>query len=94
MKLQVNAISSEYFTWNWGERALVTEASCLGNYDGFQRLFDDAADVGLAVKSSRTGKVERFYFNKRNELDGEITDWEYLPENPDCGVKKLVIFND
>jgi hypothetical protein len=94
MKLPMNPIPSTHFTWEKQDGHLVTEASQLRDYDGFQRMYDDAADRGMAIVSKRTGKVERFYFVSRHEHEGETTHWEFLPENPECPVKKVVVFND
>ena len=73
---------------------MAAEASELRGYDGFQRMHDDACDIGLAIISARTGVTERFYLEKRHDFEGETTHWEYRPENGQCPVRKVVVFND
>tara|TARA_Y100000310_G_scaffold339711_1_gene433248 strand:+ start:931 stop:1230 length:300 start_codon:yes stop_codon:yes gene_type:complete len=56
---QINPISMDRFTWISRENTLVTEISDLGP-NAFSQIWDDACDVGLAIRSPKTGTVVVF----------------------------------
>lgn len=65
--------------------------------DGFwwlQQIYPDAADMGIAVKSHKTGKVEIFTFEGEYHQEGECCYWHFKPVNPKCKVKQVLIYND
>lgn len=69
MKLNVTQISSSPFSHSLRRRLLIAEWSEIG-LPTLQRLYDDAADVGLALRNPLTGNVTRWAL--REELrDGE-----------------------
>lgn len=75
--------------------ALVAEASDLGGRFGLERIYDDACDVGIAIQSHHTNRIEWFYLDKREERDGEVLAWEFKPVSAGLhGAQKVVIFND
>jgi len=95
MKLQLSPISSKFFTWNTEADNCygVTDISDLGpNYNLFQKIYDDACDVGFAIESEKTGKVVEFYF------DSEVVDPEgcidaYVFYNADSSIS-IWVYND
>lgn len=95
--LDLTPICSKKFTWKDG--TATTFASDLGPLrDGtwwLQRLYNDAVDIGIAIVSSKTQKVERFILeNEHVNRDRELTHWTFTPEDPRCPVKQVTIFND
>lgn len=104
MKLRLNSpLSLERFTHNWNTRSFVAEASDFGNFNFFQRIYDDAADVGFLVcnpKSERVILVTLFNEIHSNDMDNEVLGWEFTPSERDAVLYpllknyKFVIFND
>jgi hypothetical protein len=94
MRLSIRPISTAHFTWVPKEQTLVTEASDIRQYNCLQQMYDDAADVGMALRSHRTGNVQRFYFAGRVYQGEDVAYFEFLPEDPKCPVKKVVVLND
>jgi hypothetical protein len=94
------AIPSNKFTYSNGMFA--SEISTLGAKAGPFRIYDDACDVGLAVKSCRTGRVVRYYLSEtnRSDADGDVTDWRFLPIDEDARCDPAIartsvtLFND
>ena len=72
---------------------LVAEVSDLGKLE-IEPIYHDACDVGIAIKSHHTGRVERFAFTGTDRRDGEIVAWNFAAVSSDCRARKVVIFND
>jgi hypothetical protein len=101
MKLNLIEIMSSMF---WVDhKDLVCEASTMENRH-LQRIYDDAMDVGFAVKSDRTGNVVVFvlltpFYNGKGE-DCELAGWKYavseesVRKHPECLGMTATIFND
>lgn len=94
--------SSKQFTVTDGGKSLCAEASELFNRH-LQPIYNDACDVGLAIKSERTGAVVVYVMSRpvfRDDIDHELTHWEYEPADfsvrqfPDCAGTKLTVFNE
>lgn len=98
--LLITPLPLDRFIYNKLDGTLVAEASDFGpsrNGRGWlQRLYDDAADVGIAILSQTTGRVERFYLIEEHvDRDGDLTHWEFEPCNKKLStVKRVIIFND
>jgi hypothetical protein len=102
-ELPLNPFSSDKFRVSPTTRSLVAEASDLGYAPGMipgARLYNDACDWGMAVRSTRTGKVVRFVLHReeRNPHEealpfADIVAWHYRSIGLDR-VVELVIFND
>lgn len=87
----VYALSTKDFLWSSDSKILSAEASDV-RFDGGYRLYDDAYDYGIWMKSHRTGAIEPFVLcNISYSLDEEIQFWEF--DNSSIGVK-VKIFND
>jgi hypothetical protein len=103
MKLTLVEHSSRQFTYDRVKRVLIGEASDMDNRH-LERLYDDACDVGFAVKSENTGKVITFVmqspFYHGNGEDRELAGWHYVPTSesfrnvPECQGMIATIFND
>lgn len=65
-----------------------------GHYRWLRPIYNDAADIGIAIRSHRTGKVERFYLTETETREGDILAWHFAPCDKKCPVKEVVIFND
>lgn len=101
MKFNVIEFPSKMFTMSG--TTLVAEASDMGNRH-LQPLYDDACDVGFAVRSERTGKVVTFVmqapFYKGEGEDRELSGWHYVPTSesfrnvPECQGMEAKVFND
>lgn len=75
---------------------LIAEASDL-QWAGLMQLYDDACDVGIFIRSHKTGKVEAFHFSTCERTpDGEdIAGWLFKPCNRNLTkVKEVLILND
>ncbi len=105
MKLPViNYYESSQFTASShddGTTVLVAEASDL-RYRGWHQIYDDACDVGISIKSSRTGQIVTYYLNEE-EMDhsGEdVAGWRFKPiaedvrRVPACANTSVLIIND
>jgi len=100
MKLNVIEFPSDQFTYSKHSNCLVSEASDMGNRH-LQHLYDDACDVGFAVKSSQSGDVVNFHMvNVMKDGEGELIGWEYeltaesARQHPECGRMTATVFND
>lgn len=61
---------------------LVAEASDLGLRPGHQweQLYDDACDVGIVLRSHRTGMLSRWYLHEtKRDADGDVICWIFHP---------------
>lgn len=73
-------VSSDVFTFENDKNRMVAEASDIGWKNIFDQLFDDAYDIGLAIRSERTKKV--VYFHVAEEIkdqEGDILVWILKP---------------
>lgn len=103
MRLTLVEHSSRQFTYTDADKTLVSEASDLDNRH-LERIYDDACDVGFAVKSEKTGNVVTFVmsepFYRGEGEDRELAGWNYEPADfsarafPECRDMKALIFND
>jgi dipeptidyl aminopeptidase/acylaminoacyl peptidase len=103
MRLTLVEHSSRQFSYSDKDKTVVSEASDLDNRH-LERIYDDACDVGFAVKSEKTGAVVVFVmtspiYHGEGE-DREISGWNYEPADfsirqyPSCLGMKATIFND
>lgn len=102
--LSVPTFPSDRFTPRRDHNGMsfVAEASELSRLDlPFKQLYDDAADVGLAVQSRKTGKVVRYaLYETTRDADQDVLCWVLLPipedvrAIPACRDTSVVIFND
>ncbi len=62
----------------------------------FGRVWADACDLGLAIRSHKTGKEFRFTLDSERAegKEGEILCWSLTPVDINCPVKKVFVFND
>jgi hypothetical protein len=100
MILNVVQCNSQFLTHYSARKELVGEVSetCVRS---FQRLYNDADYVGLALRNHKTGSVTRWYLADvvRNG-DGAITEWQLYPtietleNNPAVVGYTLRIIND
>lgn len=100
MKLNIAPISSDRFSFDAKTRLFTAEASDLQNQH-LNPLYDDAADVGLVMVSSKTGKTVRYYMiHETRGAENEIESWDYYPttesirEVPECQGTSVTVFND
>lgn len=81
MQLNVVRFNSKMFSHFPATKALVAEISDLGAGNPFQPLYDDAADVGFALRNSKTGNVTRWSLAEtlRDPVENEILGWKLVP---------------
>lgn len=100
MKFPIIEFPSSFFTWSQG--VAHAEASDMENRH-LQPLYDDACDVGFAIKSDKTGEVVTYVMERPVYDEGEdheLLEWRYVPTNesirkvPACANSKAVIYND
>lgn len=78
MQLNVVQINSSLFNHFPKTKRLVAEISDIQLLN-FQRLYDDAADMGFALRNPKTGNVTRWAVAKEVRNDGEIMGWSLVP---------------
>lgn len=101
MELQVTAYSSGGLSHSARKGLLVCEASDIG-LRGMERLYDDACDVGIALRNPRTGNVTRWFLKEevRDPREGELLGWMMLPttetirKQPELAAYQWNIVND
>ena len=79
MQLNVVQVNSSLFSHFPKTKRLVAEMSdiCVR---GFQRLYSDAADVGLALRNPKTGNVTRWALSTEvRDNEGEVLGWYLIP---------------
>ena len=60
----------------------------------FERMFNDASDVGFYIKSERTGKSEAFYLSdEKYSRDGDVDRWTFKPVNQAIHME-IIVYND
>jgi hypothetical protein len=91
----------ERFDWGGMVGVLVGEASDLAISPGtppWSRLFNDACDAGIAIRSGKTGRTVRFYLEREDrDREGEIQGWWFKVYDRDAhghGVIRVLIIND
>jgi hypothetical protein len=80
------------FTVHFGNE-LSAEASELGYCPGEvpgKRIWQDSCDLGLKIKSDKTGKVFTFLFHKYMP---NMAGWIYIPYEKGCPCPTLSIYN-
>ena len=78
MQLDVTQYSSDGVSHSAALSRLVAEASTLG-VRNFEKLYNNAADVGLALINPRTGNVTRWYVAKVKRSGDDIAGWVLKP---------------
>lgn len=90
--------STKLFHWDKQRKRFSAEASDIG-YTGCSRIYPDACDVGICLKSHRTGKSLWFYLDETiRDPEGDVQAWVFKP-SPEAerdGASGLIvtIFND
>jgi hypothetical protein len=88
----IPALDLARFDWDRENNALVAEASDLGHSQLVHRLYDDACDLGIAIRSHHTGKVKRFVLAGTDKSGDDVAGWRF---NPVDGVgPSVLIIND
>lgn len=85
------------FHYNAATRTIIAEISELRGVGLFGRLFDDACDVGVRLRSIRTGQIKNFTLvEEQTDAEGDTVAWHYRSDNAVGRPEeiKLVIFND
>lgn len=100
MQLEVTRYSSEGISHNSQRGLLVCEASDIG-LKRLEPLYDDAADVGLALINPRTGNVTRWsLLEEIRDQEHELLGWMLAPtpetvrKQPELKGYQLNIVND
>ncbi len=97
MILRPREISSKPFTISPRDpNHWVAEISDLGPNFQFERVYDDACDVGFTLISSKTGKGVVFALEaEERNRDGDILMWHFVSVTPGHKNKyKITLFND
>jgi len=80
MLLNVVQVNSSLFNHFPKTKRLVSEISdiCIKRFD---RLYDDAADVGFALRNEKTGNVTRWSLSNevRDPVENELIAWNFVP---------------
>jgi hypothetical protein len=90
----------ERFNWHPKDGSLTAFESDLrshkfdGTYPWLRQIWNDSCDIGIAIHSHVTHKVELFYLEKEHVRDGDLTHWTFKPVSNKHPVKSVTIFND
>jgi hypothetical protein len=93
-----NAIDSKQFSFK--DNTFVAEASDFTGRVIERQIYDDACDIGIAIRSSSTGKIMKFFLHQiKKDGEGDVMFWEYHicaddARVPGCKDLKVIIFND
>ena len=60
MQLDPNPLRLSKFAWSVNDKTLTAEISDFGRGFNWSRLYDDAADMGLALYNPKTGSITRW----------------------------------
>lgn len=90
----MNEISSKHFSYHAKTREMTTFASDLPNRGRFERIYPDACDVGLRIRSEKTGRSVTFAVYRQEIRDGDLCYWELRPIGPNAPNVKMRIWND
>ena len=100
MNLQVDTFPSKSFSHFPKTKRLVAEVSDLNGFEGFKPLYDDAADVGIALRNVQTGNVTRWTMADAIVVEGETQGWYLIPapesvrKNPALEGYCITLIND
>lgn len=99
-EIDIQPFDSKQFSYNSSDKTLTAEASDLNNKH-LQQIYNDACDVGFAIRSNKTGKVVTYYMtHEEKDNEGDIKWWIYEPTPEslrrvnECLGTKVMIFND
>jgi hypothetical protein len=65
------------------QKLLIAEHSDLGNPNLFNRIYDDACDVGISLYNGKTNKKTTWYFLKEDKWCDEVVAWVFRPIHED-----------
>lgn len=93
--LRPTPVSTRSITFDRDANLLVAEMSSLRN-PSFDRVFDDACDVGLTVVSHWTDREVVYALeNEVRDGEGDLMYWDLIPANrAEQFLPTLRIFND
>jgi len=103
MKLRLNfPIDLSVFSHNKDTKTFCAEASDFGHGNLFQRIYDDACDVGFQVINPTTlNTILLIHSHEERTLDGmDVQYWEFTPsyedmqKHPSLKGYKFVVYND
>lgn len=89
-----SVISADHFSFK--NKVFVTEASQLRGSSPFGSLYNDAADVGFLLHSSKTDSAVPFYLSSVDKSGDEIAGWRFKSagNTPSTADLELLIIND
>jgi hypothetical protein len=99
--IDINAVDSRKFSYHATKKTFFAEASDLYGHNLYQQVYDDAIDVGFAIRNYASGNIKRFYMaTAHKDREGDITHWTFkliaedARKNPELKDLSVVIFND
>jgi hypothetical protein len=101
MEMNIVQVNSAAFTHFPESKRLVADISDIAVRE-FQKLYNDAADVGFALRNPKTGNVTRWQVASevRGPYDGELHGWYLVPtseslrRNPQMEGYCITLVND
>lgn len=94
-KMKIPTLSLKHFHVDSLHGVLVAEASELPERGmSLYQLFDDACDVGIAVESHHTGKVQLYVLSEEQKQAGELVAWKFVPYPSQSTRFTVTVFND
>lgn len=95
--LKPSPVSTDSLMYIVADKLFVSEISNFGKGFNFERVYDDACDVGMTLVSARTGDAVVFAVTgEQRDADGDLMYWTLEPapyqrNRPTCTVH---IYND
>ena|ERR1700722_15518214 len=97
-QLNLSPLPLDKFLYSSKDQSLSAEMSDFGpareGHWWLQRIYSDACDIGIAIRSHYTNKVEIFYLEREEVREGDLLAMYFKPLSKSCRVKSVVIFND
>lgn len=91
----------QIFTHDSSKQLFIAEASDIGDAQLFQRIYDDACDVGFMVCNPGTGQtILVTLFKETRDDEGEVINWLFTPSfddvqrHPKLKNYRFLIYND
>jgi hypothetical protein len=84
----------ERFHWSREEAELSCEISDLGPGFRFERIYDDACDLGIAIRGTKGGVWKFALADSDKDAEGCIVRCRLVPVDSACPVRAVFLFND
>lgn len=100
--LRISPLTATARVWSISKKhkTLIAEHSDLGSPQLYNRIYDDACDVGIALHNPKSGKTTTWYLADEISHEGDLEVWVFKPLNseirkfPNLAGWEVHILND